>query len=92
MVQVNGAIKKERVKRLEEIDAQLHDEYLLQLKGKEQTVLVETIQDNFAEGYTENYIKVYLNNSKNEYHIGDLVKIKVGEKFKDGVMPQDKGE
>lgn len=92
MAQVNGAIKKERVKRLEEIDATLHDEYLLQLKGKDQTVLVETIQDNFAEGYTENYIKVYLDNSKNEYRIGDLVKIKVGEKFKDGVTPQNKGE
>ena len=88
MVQVNGAIKKERVKRLEEIDAKLHDEYLLQLKGKEQTVLVETLENNFAEGYTENYIKVYLDNSNKKYQIGDMVKVKIGEKFEDGVMSQ----
>lgn len=87
MQQVNGAIKKERVRKLEVIDAKEHDEYLKQMKNKQQTVLVETINDNFAEGYTENYIKVYLDNSIEKYQIGDMVKIDVGEKFKDGVVP-----
>lgn len=87
MAQVNGNVKKERVKRLEEIDTKLHDEYLEQMKGKEQTVLIETINSEYAEGYTENYIKVYLSVAQKEYQIGDMVKIKVGEKFKDGVMP-----
>lgn len=87
MAQVDGMTKKERVKRLEEIDAKLHSAYLEQMKNKEQTVLVETVGSEYAEGYTENYIKVYLSVIDNEYHIGDMVKIKIGKKFKDGVMP-----
>ena len=87
MAQVNGMVKKERVKILEEIDAKLHNEYLEQMKNKEQTVLIETINSDYAEGYTENYIKVYLSTATKDYHIGDMVKIKIGEKFKDGVMP-----
>lgn len=87
MAQVDGMAKKERVKRLEEIDAKLHSAYLEQMKNKEQMVLVETVGSEYAEGYTENYIKVYLSVIDNEYHIGNMVKIKIGKKFKDGVMP-----
>ena len=72
---------------MEEIDAKLHDEYLEHMKNKVQTALIETINSEYAEGYTENYVKVYLSVAQKEYHIGDMVKIKLGEKFQDGVMP-----
>lgn len=83
MVQVNGKIKKQRVKILEELDQSLHDEYLKQMKGKAQVVLTEKEDKDFVIGYTENYIKIYLPKPANNY---SLIKVVVGEKYKDGAM------
>lgn len=83
MPQLNGKIKKERVKILEKIDGKLHNEYLLSMQGKEQTVLTEGTIENYTFGYTENYIKVYLPLSTQLY---SFVKIKIGNIYKDGVI------
>lgn len=83
MPQLNGKIKKERVKILEKIDEKLHSEYLLSMQGKHQTVLTEGTVDNYAFGYTESYIKVYLPISTPLY---TFVKVKLGSVYKDGVI------
>ena len=81
MVQVNGAVKKERVKQLLKIDEVLHNNYLSQVKGLTQTVLTEELEDNFVVGYTEYYVKVYLDKST---PLNSLLNVKIGEPFKDG--------
>lgn len=83
MVQVNGNIKKQRLKELEKLDAILHDEYLKQMKGKVQYVLTEREDDGYVIGYTETYIKIYLPKPAKNY---SLVKIIVGDKYKDGAL------
>lgn len=83
MPQLNGKIKKERVKILEKIDEKLYSEYLLSMQGKHQTVLTEGTVDNYAFGYTESYIKVYLPISTPLY---TFVKVKLGSVYKDGVL------
>ncbi len=83
MEQVNGAIKKQRVKILESIDQELHNDYLTHMLNKEQTVLTEGKDENYVFGYTENYIKVYLPLDAKLY---DFVKVKIGKNYKDGVL------
>lgn len=83
MPQLSGDIKKQRVKILEKLDAELHTQYLTQMQNKIQTVLTENFDGDFVYGYTENYIKVYL---PKDVKMFDFVKVKIGPIFKDGVQ------
>lgn len=89
MPQLCGEIKKQRVKKLEQLDLELHNQYLTEMQGKIQTVLTENVDEEFAFGYTENYIKVYLPKSVKMF---DFVKVKIGPIFKDGVKGIIEGE
>lgn len=62
---VSEDIKKARVKKLQEIERQLSDEFLDKNRGKERVVLVEEKVGDYFVGYSENYIKVYLSVSVN---------------------------
>ena len=86
--QVDGLVKKQRVKILEELDNNLHSEYLRQMKGQTQNVLIDNQQGDYLTGYTENYIKVYFDKTSG-VRVGDMIKIKVGDMFEDGIMPQN---
>lgn len=83
MPQVNGVIKKERVKILEKLDNELHAEFLTKMLNKNQTVLLENENDDFAFGYTESYIKVYVKKPINLY---ELTKVKLVAIYKDGML------
>ncbi len=83
MKQISGDVKKKRVKILEQLDSQFHNDYLNYMKGKKQVVLTETIDEDNVVGYTENYIKVYLPKNAKMY---DFVNVKIGEIYKDGVI------
>ena len=57
--QVTERIKTERVARLEELCARLHDDFVEGHRGMELSVLWEsTDKDGLMEGYTGNYIRV----------------------------------
>ena len=57
--QVTERIKTERVARLEELCARLHDDFVESHRGMELSVLWEsTDKDGLMEGYTGNYIRV----------------------------------
>ncbi|MBQ0017186.1 MAG: tRNA (N(6)-L-threonylcarbamoyladenosine(37)-C(2))-methylthiotransferase MtaB [Clostridiales bacterium] len=81
MTQVNGKIKHERVKILEKINDELHNEYLNKMFNKTQMVLTEEIDDDYVIGYTENYIRMYL---PKDTPLQSLIKVKIKEQFKDG--------
>lgn len=85
MQQLPNSLKKERVKILEELDNHFFAGYLLKMKNQTQIVLTEQLEDSFVIGHSENYIKCYLpaNTPLNE-----LVKVKVGEQHKDGVIAE----
>ena len=59
--QIDGAIKKERARRLIEIDNDLQLEFNKQFIGKTVNVLVEETKAGKSIGHTENFLKVYIN-------------------------------
>ena len=57
--QVQDSIKTRRVQMLEELSAQLHEEFLEANKGVAEKILFEsTDRHGMMEGYTGNYIRI----------------------------------
>lgn len=83
MQQVNGTVKKERVKILSEINKELNKKYIENCKNKVFTMLTEEQVGEYTVGHTENYLKCYL---KGEANSNEFVKVKVLEPFNDGVL------
>ena len=63
MPQVNDTIKKERVHKILELSDLLENKYYNKFKGKELSVLIEEVYDEYSIGHTDNYIKVKVNKS-----------------------------
>ena len=76
------ALKKERVEKLLEAGAKEKERFLKKFIGRDLTVVPERCINGVSEGYSENYIRVYVN--------GDLGKeptqVCVESIFKDGVL------
>lgn len=78
---LSGQIKKERLKLLESLGKKLKTDFINQNKtGK---VLIEEKNGDYFEGYTENYIKCYIDADVN---VGDIVDVKIIKPFKDGAI------
>ena len=61
---------------------ELKSQFIAQNLGSTLTVLTEDKEEDLRVGYTENYIKVYLEEDVPE---NTLVKVKLTTPFKDGV-------
>ena len=76
------ALKKERVEKLLEAGAKEKERFLKKFIGRDLTVVPERCINGVSEGYSENYLRVYVN--------GDLGKeptqVCVESIFKDGVL------
>lgn len=59
--QIPNEIKKDRARRLIEIDKKLQYEYNNNFLNKEVSVLIEEYNDNVSIGHTENFLKVLIN-------------------------------
>lgn len=78
---LSGNIKIQRLKRLEELGKKLGLDFINQNKtGK---VLIEEFADGYFEGYTENYIKCFL---QGDFEVGDIVDVKIIKPFKNGAL------
>ena len=76
-----AAVKKERVERILKKGAEQKRAYLTRLIGKELEIVPEHCIDGFTEGYSENYVRLYV-----EGEIGkDPTHVRVESLFKDGV-------
>ena len=76
------ALKKERVERLIAKGAEEKKKYIEKFIGKTLEIVPENCYDGFTEGYSENYIRVYV-----EGEIGkDPTHVRVERSFKDGVL------
>ena len=88
---VDGNIVKTRVKKLEEVKKQLSANYVNYCLGKTFNMLVEEVEENYFVGYTENYIKVYLQNQNVKQN--QVLKVKLEKPFKMGALALEvKGE
>jgi len=84
MKMCDGVVVNNRVKILEEINAQNKFDYIKNQTGT-LTVLTESVEGDYVVGYTENYIKIYLPKNA-ELHT--LQKVKNFVPFKDGAKAE----
>ena len=76
-----GAVKKERVERILKKGAEQKQCYLQKFIGEELEIVPEHCIDGFTEGYSENYIRLYV-----EGDIGkEPTQVRVESIFKDGL-------
>ena len=82
-----AAVKKERVERILQKGAQEKEKYMRRFIGKTLEVVPEHCIDGYTEGYSENYIRVYV--------LGEMGKtptqVRVEGFFKDGVLAKIQG-
>lgn len=83
MPDINGKIKKERVKILNKLNEKLNKKYINKCKNKVFNVLVEEKINNYYVGHTENYIKCYING---ECEINEFQKVVIVKPFEDGAL------
>ncbi len=83
MPQVDGNIKKIRVKKLEKLNEKLNKAYIKKSKKQILTVLVEEKVGDYFVGHTENYIKCYI---KDDVKIDSFVEVKIEESYNDGAL------
>ena len=73
--QVDGNIKKDRVKRLIDLSEELEKEYMKKFIGKEVEVLIERNIDGDSIGHTSNFLLVKIPNSG--YDKEEIVNVKI---------------
>ncbi|MGN1200755.1 MAG: tRNA (N(6)-L-threonylcarbamoyladenosine(37)-C(2))-methylthiotransferase MtaB [Candidatus Caccovivens sp.] len=78
---LSGTIKNSRLKRLEAIGSNLKEEFIKQNQIVQ--VLIEEKEGDFFVGYSENYIKCYL---QGDFHEGDIISAKILKPYKMGAL------
>ncbi len=81
---LDPSIIKARENKLFELKKELKREFAEASIGSTQSVLVEYTDGGFAEGYSDNYLRVYFK-TYNEAEIGKIYSVRITELYKDGV-------
>ncbi len=84
MPQVAEEVKRRRTEELLEVKQVLKHEFAKKCEGIECSVLCEKQNGNYAEGYAENYLKVYVKNGTAD----EIYRVKIGKVWKDGVIAE----
>ena len=82
--QIDGNVKKQRVKELIEVSEELKNEYYKKFIGKSLEVLVETYSDGYLIGHLSNYGKVKFKGDECLLH--SLVMVKLNDYINDEFM------
>ena len=77
-------VKKARLDRLMEIKQKAKTDFALKMQGKTLEFLPEEKKDGYAEGYSENYLRLYVLGDCKE----NIAKVKVLSPFKDGALAE----
>ena len=83
MKQVDPVVKKDRVAKVLALAAKKNLDYRRSLIGSEADVLTEIFKDDYVEGHSGEYIKVYI---KGEVPLNEFIKVKLTETYKDGMI------
>ena len=81
--QVDENIKKQRVHLMQQIEKRSSLNFHTKFLGKSMDVLFEQTHENYTEGLTSNYIKVYV---PGKIPSGEIYSVKLKEIFKDGIL------
>lgn len=81
--QVDEAVKKQRVHRMQEMAEESAKAFHEKFIGKTLEVLFEQEKDGYTEGLTSNYIKVYVNE---KIPSGELHNVELCEIYQDGIL------
>lgn len=71
-----------RITTMSELKKELKNRYLIENIGKITKFIAEKIKDGYTEGYSPEYIRVYV---KGNYNQGDIIRVKLTHIFKDGL-------
>ena len=80
-------IKKERQDRLLKKKAECKNAFALSMVGKTADFLFEEEKDGYFEGYSENYLRLYLKEFNCSH---DIVRVEILQPFKDGALAKIK--
>lgn len=80
--ELNGIIIKDRENRLQILKEKLHKEYLKSQFNVIQNVLIEEEKDGMKRGFSEYYIKCYI---EEDCKIGEIVSVRIEDFYLDGV-------
>ena len=83
--QIPAQIKKLRANLALEISALKEKSFAEKLIGKTVEIIAETETDNFIDGLTKNYVRVYIP-ADLQIKSGDIVKVKIEKIFRNGVF------
>lgn len=89
MKDLPSEIKKQRLDKLLVLKKECKENFANSLKGKTLDFLCEEEKDGYYQGYTENYLRVYL---KEKVELGKITKVIIEEPFLDGAIVKIKGE
>ncbi len=89
MKDLSGEIKKQRLDKLLAIKKECKENFANALKGKTLNFLCEEEKDGYYQGYTENYLRVYLTE---KVELGKITKVIIDAPYLDGAIAKIKGE
>lgn len=85
MPDLPASVKKARLDRLLAVKQTLKAEFAAAMRGKTADFLAEEFKNGFTEGYSENYLRLYV---KGEILSGKIIKVKIGEPIFDGAQAE----
>lgn len=86
--QVDEQVKKQRVQQMQDMSLLSAMKFNKSFIGKELEVLLEQEIDDFWEGLSTNYIRVFISKNQEEIlplHSGEIVKVQIIDTYEDGV-------
>ena len=83
--QVDAQTKKIRTNRALEISAAKEKQFAQNLIRQTVEIIAETEENNFVDGLTKNYVRVYIPANEN-IRLGEIVKVQVEKIFKNGIL------
>lgn len=82
--QIDSQTKKIRVEKVLEIARAKEKIFAEKLIGQTVEIIAETEENNFIDGLTKNYVRVYVP-SNHEIKLGEIIRVKIEKLFKNGV-------
>lgn len=83
--QVDGVTKKFRAGRALEISSAKEKSFAEKLIGETVEIIAETEENNFVDGLTKNYVRVYIP-ANPKIKLGEIISVKIEKIFKNGVL------